>query len=264
MTRPPKDSPENGPEGDIHALVTGQLDAQQSFALADYLADHPNRAAEAMADLRIYEGLRLACTAVEAPPPEALLLGAARLERNLRTERQMRRIRPIAAALALFGLGWLGHGLWADPETHGPDTAQLAAHVLPLAETALDARAAVDLHRALLPGRPLPDPQIVAHTLGVALPPLPKDWALRDVQVVATPDSPALALMLDTPNMGEVMLLSIPRAAQGPDLQPRAFDYRGNSVAVFERGRSAYVLVDNSGLPAEVSRGADQFLRRFN
>lgn len=249
------------PEGDIHALVTGQLDAQQSFVLADFLAAHPERAAEAMADLRMYEGLRLACSNVDAPLPDDMLSGAARLERNLRASRQMRRMRPLAAAAALFGLGWLGHAVWTEPQG-----AAMAAHVLPLAETALDARAALDLHRALLPGARgvTADPQIIAAGLGVALPPLPQDWTVRDVQVVASPDRPALALLLDTPDMGEVMLFSVAREGAGPDLLPNAFDYRGNSVAVFERDRSAYVLVDNSGLPAQVSLGADQFLRRFN
>lgn len=252
---------DDAPEGDIHALLSGQLDAQQSFVLADYLAAHPDRAAEAMADLRIHEGLRLACGTVDAPLPDQMLSGAARLKRNLRASHQMRRMRPFAAAVTLFGLGWLGHALWSEPTG-----AAMAAHVLPLAETALDAQAALALNRALLPGTggAASDPQVIAASLGVALPPLPHDWVLRDVQIVATPNRPALALLLDTPDMGEVMLFSVARDTTGPDLQPNAFDYRGNSVAVFERDRSAYVLVDNYGLPAQVSLGAEQFLRRFN
>lgn len=261
MTRHRDGASHGAPDGDIHALVTGQLDAQQSYALADFLASNPDRAAEAMADLRMYEGLRMACSQLDAPLPDELANRAARLERRLRASREVRRMRPLAAAVALFGLGWLGHDIWIEPA--GP---AMAAHVLPLAENALDARAAMDLHRALLPGHASPpaDPWRIAAGLGVALPPLPTDWVVRDAQVVATPERPALALLLDTPDMGEVMLLSIARDGMGPDLQPNAFDYRGNSVAVFERDRSTYVLVDNSGLPAQVSLGADQFLRRFN
>ena len=72
----------------------------------------------------------------------------------------------------------------------------------PIAETALDAQAAVDLQRSLALSPPRRDATEIAARLGLALPVLPADWQVRDAQVVATPDHPGLAVVIDTPDMG--------------------------------------------------------------
>ncbi len=248
-------------ELDLQGFVNGQLDPERRFAVADYLAAHPARAAEVIADMRLTEGLRLACGTLDSPPPPALLGAAARLSQGLERRDRLRRALPWAAAVALFAFGWSGHAVWT-----GQEARRVEARVLPIVESALDARAAVEVRQALAGAAPV-DPvelDMVAASVGVTLPDLPAGWRVRDAQVVATPERPGVVLVLDTPDMGEVMLFTVASADLGPDAPPSTFDYRGNSVAVFERDSAAYVLVDNSGVAAQVSRGADRLARRFN
>lgn len=243
---------------EIEAFLHDRIDAARRYEIADYLARHPDQAASAMADLRLTLGLRLSTLDIDSTVPDSLTDSAARLGRRIAWHGMAGRLVPAAASVALLVAGWTGHALWKGPMPAG------LADALPLAETALDARAALDLHRSLSQVGTAPDAQAVAQALDLTIPSLPPDWKVRDVQVVATPERPGMAIILDTPGMGEIMLFSVARDDPGPDTSPSAFDYRGSAFAVFERARSAYVLVDNSGAPAEVSRGADQLLRRFN
>lgn len=248
-------------ELDLQGFVNGQLDPERRFAVADYLAAHPARAAEVIADMRLTEGLRLACETLDGPPPPELQAAAARLSQTLDRRERLRRALPWAAGVALFAFGWSGHALWT-----GQEARRAEARMLPLVESALDARAAVEVRQALAgsTARHPVDLQAVVASVGVTLPGLPSDWQVRDAQVVATPERPGVVLVLDTPDMGEVMLFTVASADLGPDAPPSTFDYRGNSVAVFERDSAAYVLVDNSGVAAQISRGADRLARRFN
>lgn len=254
MTRPDTDVTET----EIEAFLIGQLDPERRFAVADHLARHPAQAARAMADLRMQEGLRMTLSCVDAPPPKALENGAARLSRSL-ARTQAWPVRAVAAA-ALIALGWSGQSLWASLQ----DIRSLSG-LRPLAETALDARAAVELRRSLAITPARVDADRIAGQLGLELPTLPTGWEVRDTQIVATPEYPGLAVVIDTPDMGEVMLVTLPQREDGLVSPLRAFDHRGSAVAVFEHGPAAYVLLDASaGHSAEVSREAERMLRRMN
>lgn len=254
MTRPEPDVT----EAEVEAFVIGQLDPERRFAVADHLARHPEEAARAMADLRMQEGLRLALAHVDSAAPKTLEDGAARLSRSLARPRPWP-MRAVAAA-ALIALGWSGQSLWA-----GLQDLRTVSGLRPLAETALDARAAVELRRSLAITPARVDAERIAAQLGLELPTLPAGWQVRDTQVVATPEDPGLAVVIDTPDMGEVMLVTLPHREDGLISPLRAFDHRGSAVAVFEHGPAAYVLLDASaGQRAEVSREAERLLRRFN
>lgn len=245
-------------EAEIEAFLIGQLDPDRRFAVADHLARDPARAARAMSDLRMQEGLRLALTHPDAPPPPDLVRTADRLSRRLGRPP----LWPLrsAAAIALVALGWAAQTLWTDLAEM-----RTLASLRPLAETALDARAAVELRRSLAMVPAEVDATRIAARLGLELPALPSDWRIRDVQVVATPEQPGLAVVIDTPDMGEVMLLTLPQVDTGTDRHPQAFDHRGTAVAVFEHGPAAYVLLDASaGRRDDVSREAERLLRRMN
>ncbi|PWK59611.1 anti-sigma factor family protein [Roseicyclus mahoneyensis] len=254
MTRP-----EDGiTETELDAFLTGQLEAGRRFAVADHLARHPDLAARAMSDLRLREGLHLVLSQVDGPPPPALRQAADTLARGL--------VRPprwplrAAAAAALIALGWASEALWS-----GFQEMRTMAELRPLAETALDARDAVELRRSLALTTVQVDAAQIAERLGLDLPTLPTEWQVRDVQVVATPQAPGLALVIDTPDMGEVMLLSFLQNDGGRISPLRAFDHRGSAVAVFEHGPTAFVLLDASaGVRAEVSREAERLLSRMN
>jgi hypothetical protein len=189
----------------------------------------------------------------------ALVAAAERLGGVMDQRRQARWQRPVAAAVASFALGWGGHALWQAP---GGVDLRLA----PLAEAAMDARQAAEIARALdLPG-PVDGGDLTraAAQLGITLPTLPPDWAVRGVQVVATPDRPALLVQIDAPGLGDITLFSRAGSDLGPDAPPAAFDYRGAAMAVFERRSSAHVLVDASGPASDLGRAAGDLLRRTN
>ncbi len=244
---------------EIDAFVNGQLDGERRFAVAAFLARHPDRAAEVMSDLHLTEGLRLALGTIDAPPDPRLDLAAARVSRGLETRHRLRHWAPFAAAAAMFVVGWTAQSLVSGSALlmQGSGTAEIF-------ETALDAQDAVSL-RLMLSGELGPmskDAQAISDRLGIPLPDLPAGWSVRAAQVVATPDRPGIALVIDTPNLGEIMLFSVRRSDKGPgaaaDTPVDTTTQDGRLLAVFEKGQAAYVLVDNSGPLNDLRRGAEE------
>lgn len=250
--------PETQIDLDILAFVNGQLDAERRYAVMEHLACHPDRAAEVMADLRLTEGLRLATASVETPPSPKLRLAAESLSAALSQQTTRRRWLPFVAGLALFALGWGAQELLQGNRL-GADTASVL-------ETAMDAQDAVML-RASLSGvlGPMPnDPQRIAARLGIDLPEMPQGWSIRAAQVVATPERPGLAMMVDTPDMGEILLFGVLRSVDGPDGPVTATSLNGLALAFFEREQTAFVLVDAYGSTAALRAGAETLRHRFN
>jgi hypothetical protein len=245
-------------ELDVLAFVNGQLDAERRYVVMEYLARHPDRAAEVMDDLRLTEGLRLALSAVDSPPPPQVRKAADRLASAMSQQTVRRRWLPFAAAVALFGMGWGGHGVMQGTDQSGGVTA--------IFDTALDAQDAVML-RASLNGELGPmtnDPERIAARLGIELPDLPPGWTIRSAQVVATPERPGLALVIDSPELGEILLFGVLRSEDGPDGPATVASRDGRALAFFERDRTAYVLVDASGTVSELQQGAEALRQRFN
>jgi anti-sigma factor RsiW len=240
-------------EADLPAFVEGRLDPARAYAVADYLAERPARAADLLAYARTIEGLRLALAAPDDPPPPRLVAEARRLRDRLRSQRLMRRAAPVAAAVVLFAAGWTGHAAW---QASGP------AGAPPLVEAALDAQAALELRHwmASQPENAVLNTQEIVAALGVDLPPLPADWTVRDVQIVATPDRPGVAITVDAPDLGRILLLAVARSPGDVEDPLTAFEYRGRTIALFDRGRSAFVLVDSSGHPEQLALSADRLL----
>lgn len=246
---------------DIAAYVNGQLDGERRFAVAEYLASHPDRAAEVMEGLRLTEGLRLALGSIERPATPDLVLAAAKLRNGLEGRNRLRRWLPYAAAIAMFGFGW---GAQSVVSISGSDNQVSDASAL--FEAALDAQDAVKLRISLANDLgPLPrNAKEISERLGITLPDLPKGWTIRAAQVVASPDRPGLALVIDTPDLGEIMLFSVLRNANGPDSAVEMASQNGRTLAFFEDDRTAFVLVDNSGPLGDLRRGAEKLRLSLN
>jgi anti-sigma factor RsiW len=256
-----KPDPEAQIELDIDAYVNGQLDGERRFAVAEYLAAHPDRAAEVMAALRMTEGLRLALGTVETPVPAQLHFAAARVGRGLEGRQRMRRWLPFAAAAAMFAFGWTAQSV-----VSGPEPVRQAAGAAALFEAALDAQDAVSV-RLSLSNEIGPMPQNAAEIsarLGITLPELPKGWTIRAAQVVATPERPGLAIVIDTPDLGEIMLFSVLCSVDEPDGEVETASKNGSALAFFEDDRTAFVLVDNSGPLRDLRRGAEDLRMTLN
>lgn len=248
-------------EIDIAAYVSGQLDVERRFAVTQFLSTHPERAAEVMADLSLSEMLRLSVGRIETPPPAQLDLAATRLERGLKSVNGFRRWMPLAAAVAMFAFGWAAQSVFSALPSETP-----ATDMAGLFEAALDAEDAVSMRLSLSDELgPIGHEagQIFQH-LGMALPDLPPGWAVRTAQVVATPERPGVAVMIDTPDAGEIMLFSVVRNVDGPDDPAVTTTRKGRKLAFFEKDRTAYVLVDNSGPVSALWQSAEDLRHRFN
>jgi anti-sigma factor RsiW len=240
-------------EADLLALLQGRLDPDRTFAIADYLAERPERMADVLADARNTAALRMPLSGSDDPAPPQLVAEARRLQDRLQRQRLLRRVAPVAAAVVLFAVGWTGHVAW---QATGP------AGAPPLVEAALDAQAALELRHWMVsqPESVEVNSEEIVAALGIDLPSLPEDWTVRDVQVVATPDRPAIAIVVDSPELGRLLLLAVARSPEDTKDPPTAFEYRGRTIALFERGRSSFVLVDESGHPEQLALGADRLL----
>lgn len=242
-------------EADLLALLQGRLDPDRTLTVADYLSDRPELTAELLADASNTAALRLALSSADDPAPPRLVAEARRLQGRLRGQRVLRRAAPFAAAVVLFAAGWAGHATWQTTKS---------ASAPPLVEAALDAQAALELRHWMVSQPESADlnAQEIVAALGVDLPPLPEDWTVRDVQIVATPDRPAIAIVVDAPDLGRLLLMAVARSPEDAEEPPSAFDYQGRTIALFERGRSSFVLVDGSGHPEQLALGAERLLSR--
>jgi len=240
-------------EADLLGFLQGHLDPDRTLAIADYLNDRPERTAQLLADAGNTAALRLALSSAEDPAPPRLVAEAQHLQGRLRGQRALRRAAPFAAAMVLFAAGWTGHATW---QTTGPTSAP------PLVEAALDAQSALELRHWMVSQPESTDlnAQEIVAALGVDLPSLPEDWTLRDVQIVATPDRPAIAIVVDAPDLGRLLLMVVARSPEDTEEPPSAFEYQGRTIALFERGRSSFVLVDESGHPDQLALGAERLL----
>jgi hypothetical protein len=145
-------------------------------------------------------------------------------------------------------------------------SAHLAAYSPSLLDAALDAQDAIALRKSLEAELgPMPrDAVQIAQKLGIALPDLPKGWVILAAQVVATPERPGVALVIATPNMGEILLFSVVRNVDGPDTAADTAMQGGRSLAFFENERTAYVLVDAAGPATDLRKGAEELRLRLN
>lgn len=244
-------------EADLLAFLQGRLGPERTVVIADYLAERPERTADLLADARNTATLRMALSGSDKPAPPSLVAEARSLQDRLRGQRLLRRAAPFAAAVVLFVTGWTGHAMW---QVTGP------AGAPPLVEAALDVQAALELRHWMVsqPESAELNAQEIVAALGIDLPSLPEDWTVRDVQIVATPDRPAIAIVVDAPDFGRLMLLAVARGAKDTEDPPTAFEYQGRTIALFERGRSSFVLVDVSGHPEQLATGARELLNRLN
>ena len=248
-------------ELDIAAFVNGQLDAEQRYVVAAYLSEHPERAAEVMGELRMTEGLQLAFRRIETPQPLSMTASATRLGRGLEARGRFRWIPPFAAAAAMFAFGWSAQSLLSMPQVVSP-----AGNVAGVFEAALDAQDAIRVRLSLSDELgPMPrDAGEIAKRLGIELPDLPAGWVIRAAQVVATPERPGVAIIIDTTDLGEITLFSVLRSVDGPDNPTQTMTRNSNVLAFFEKDRAAYVLVDNRGTVEALRRGAEVLRTQFN
>lgn len=165
-------------EAELNAYVDGQLDATGRIEVEDHLSRHPDIAAQVMADLRTRDMLRLAFPADTASASVATRAAARKLENALSARRILVPLRRLAAACALFALGWGASLGWT--ELNRPPN-----------QTAMLAQAAK-----------------LGEDMGVRLPRLPEGWFILAATRAETPNGPGVHLTFQTPEFGRLSLVA--------------------------------------------------------
>lgn len=237
-------------ENDLTAYVDGQLDALRRLDVEAHLARHPETAALIMAELHDRDALRQAFAVVPGPGPERNRAAARRLDRSLAWRRFGDRLRRAAVIALLVGTGWLAHS--DGPFLGVPDT--FASPVDPaLVADARHAREAAQVRSRIASQRALAgsyDRDGIRAATGIALPALPADWTVRDVQIVPARTGAGVEVVIDAGALGEVSLF----ATRGPeaDVAPSTIASPGEGETTYwTSARTAYALSgarDQAGL----------------
>lgn len=230
---------------ELEAYVDGQLNLERRYAVEDFLAQNPEAAARAMADLRAMTALRLLSSGVKAGGRERAT--AAELGRVLSRRPLIRRsLRPAAAAAAAVAVA----ALFALQPFESAARAELVSEALMSHRTAL-VRAAMTSQEET----PSIDPRELALLTGIRIPALLPDWEIRDVQVFPSEEGPALQIMIATPDGRAISFFAAQSRVGGP-ASPSVLRYGKESVAYWKRGGTYYALTGDQP-PEELDATAE-------
>lgn len=238
---------------DLDAYVDDQLEVGRRIEVEAWLAARPNEAARVMADLRSRDELRLALAQSALPGSPATSDAARKLQRGLLNRRIFARLQQAAAIAILIGAGWAAN------EAAGPLTvSQSVASALPPAyvEDAMRAHGTSVL-RASMPSQPQVsayDPADIRAATAIAMPRLPADWQVRDVQVFPSRFGPSVELTAETGEFGLISLFAV-RPGSFDVVKPKLAPGSDTSAAFFQIGDVAYALVA-AGDVRELDRAA--------
>lgn len=227
-------------ELDLHAYLDDALDAEGRFAVEAYLADNPLLAAQVMNRLSQRTALRLLGRDL-APLPAAMLDKANSLYRR---DRQIFR----RCAVALGGLGVLVATcafLFSAGRPPAYIDMALASH-------------RVAMMRADMPsqiGTPALDANEILANTRIALPALPADWRVTDVQIFPAGSSAALLVALRTGTGQPLSLFALRERSNAPET-PDAVREGAQSVAYWRRGDMSYALTGEAD-PLALDRTAE-------
>ncbi|MGY2049868.1 anti-sigma factor family protein [Methylobacterium sp. JK268] len=240
-------------EHDLNAYVDGQLDLARRIEVEGHLAARPDIAAQVMADLRTRDALSAAFAPARpnlhpGPVPERIAAAARRLDRALAWRRIGQRFQRAAVVAFLVGAGWLMHA-----ETGGfgvPETIA-STHSPPFVADAIQARQAAQLRARVASLRPSPayDRSGVEAATGIRLPDLPRDWHVRDLQIVPTRSGAGVEVAIEAAALGPVALFATQTADD--EALARETSREPEAVTVYwKAGRTAYALSGGSDEPA--------------
>jgi anti-sigma factor RsiW len=241
---------------DLHAYVDDQLDPARRIEVEDYLARHPARAAEVMADLRSRDALRLAMPIPASPAPELTLAAGRRLARTLAGQRLFARFRRVAAVAAFLAIGWFAHAELAplgvgdsiaSPKPPAFVDAALMSHRTAQLRSGLHSfHAVVDYDREEL-----------GTATGLALPDLPRDWTVRDVQLVPATTGPSVEVEVNAGRAGGLSLYAV-RSEAFRVINPTPLHKGGEAVVYWQMGEHAYALTGGSNASDTIAQAAEQ------
>jgi anti-sigma factor RsiW len=233
--------PDHPGEAEIDAYLNDQLDLDGRIAVEEALARNPALAARVMGDLRIRDALRAAAQAPAAAPDARNLLAARRLQRGLGLSQVARGLRRGALLAACIGLGWLVH--W-QVDSVGISSTEAAGLPPRFTAEAMQAHR-TSLLRAVMASQleaPQFDRDEILRNTAIALPELPADWSVLDVQVYPAAEGPSVMVMFRVPGSGPLSLYLAHTGGERP-LPLRLIRKGDRSVAYWRSGGLSAALV---------------------
>nr|WP_087575163.1 class I SAM-dependent methyltransferase [Sphingomonas sp. CDS-1] len=154
--------------------------------------------------------------------------------------RAWRHLARAAGIAALIATGWIARGELGE----FPQAAQASTFLDEAAAShrtgLLRQRMASQVESATL------NPYEIQRSTGIVLPPLPAKWRIHDVQLYPTPDSPAVAVSITTPE-GEQLSFFADRAETPAEARPLLARRADDVIAYWEAGDMAYALTGRAG-----------------
>lgn len=226
---------------DLDAYVDDQLDVSRRIEVEAYLSEHPESAAQVMADLRIRGELRLALAGGETHGRHDTREAARRLSQGLSTGRYVAAFQRIAAIAALVTVGWFGNsylGAFTATEVVASQPPP------PFVEEALRAHSTTLLRESMPSQHEVVnyDPADIRSATAIVLPDLPESWKVVDVQVFPSAFGPSVELVV-TPEKGERLSLFAVRPGSFNVQHVLNAETQGLSAAYWQIGDVAYALV---------------------
>lgn len=234
---------------EIDAYVDDQLGLSRRFVVETHLSRHPVAAAQVMADLSTRSALRLLTPAPRSTPADlaqkAALVAAPATVRPL-----SRRILPFAASfaaaasMALVFLRPSGPPEYVDYAVNSHRIAMMRAAMVSQVET------------------PHYDAKEIASNTRIAMPHLPEDWRITDVQLFPTERGPALVVAVKTEAGQNFSLFALRDRSRAPE-RPDAVQEGAESVAYWRRGDMSYALT-GSAEPRMMDATAEALTRNWS
>lgn len=229
-------------EEDLHAYIDDQLDVARRVEVEAYLAGRPDAAAQVMADLRNRDELRMALAVKPGYVRPATNDAARRIDGALTRQAWLHRLRPAMAAAVLVAAGWSAHALTA-PEAH-----QGASGMPAYVEAAVSARQTSLLRAAMFsqPEVPSYDRSELLSATAIAMPELPEDWIVTDVQVFPSRFGPSIEMAIQTEQYGTLSLFAA-RPGGFAVVPVNTLELAELSSAYWQIGEVAYALLGEGG-----------------
>ena len=212
---------------DIDAYVDGELDAERCFVVETLLSRRPALAARVMGDLSTRSALRM--LGQDRRPVPTLLAATAQ---QLAPAQKSRWRRLMPAGLVTGGLAAV-LALWVGGVQHTPAYVSYAVASHRIAMMRAEMNSQIEAPRF--------DAREIAANTRIAMPQLPGDWRVTDVQLFPTDKAPALLMAVRTDEGRRMTIFAVREKSSAPE-RPDAVREGAQSVAYWRRGDMSYAL----------------------
>ncbi|KKW93922.1 anti-sigma factor family protein [Sphingobium chungbukense] len=230
---------------EIDAYIDGELDVERRFVVETHLSRRPALAARVMGDLSTRSALRLLTHDRRRIPGDMM----AKAERLVPAQRsRWRRLMP--AGLVTGGLA-AGIAAWVVGIDRPPAYVSYAVASHRIAMMRADMNSQIET--------PKFDAREIALNTRIAMPTLPDDWHVTDVQLFPTDKEPALLMAVRTDEGRRMTIFAVHEKTHAPE-EPDAVREGAQSVAYWRRGDMSYALTGDQE-PRTMDATAEELAR---